>query len=1430
MSNHDKDVKKATAKFFADNERFKERMKAFDILGQYVETDQLTKLLSTNRPLFVAFHHDLSKTIDDFNKAKRNFDIIPIQRILKIIQHGILLPPTPLTTSTTTRFLFDCLALTVVPEIRQLSFNILLDYFSITQNYTPTTLHLFLGSINLSTLVHHHPIRQISQPLNINNPHHSHPPPTLPTAPVYDPPTLNYILPTTTPKLSKNTMELLNIFFKRLSTAPLKPLLPLFHVFFQIAYPSFIRENPNFMEETPLIEEFQGFEESNDSLQLEILNFVVQLHDNAVVRIIKEVKCGDSLLIEIYRRSVISKTKTATMAIDWYFKQFLNKKGITQQLNTDKAIEIQTKIVMGIRSLLSKENANTYQIATTLNSSLLEIPANHLHQDVGKALVTSIKDAVVDHLTALSPDDFDSFYDSTQLLVQTLLYVWLTYRTYDEKEWGLLEVCLRSFFIIPGVLQAVIHVYSHIIAVMLERIYEVSNEFTITSNALYSPTYADTPPLDITNKNSPSVQYERVIPSLQMPQTCEFLSPFTDALTPSNLLYIHRLLLQFFTNHPISELPPTVFHSLHNVLTTTTHLLSTAHSLHHPSPLIPRPSLPHLFTDAFLSSLRNPDTTTTILSTRALFKLYTTSSSPTVFSLLHYLLKTLPQNAIYPILDVCDSIFDSLTSSSFTLIPSLLNRIQTLPPFPPIPHEVIPTNDFIPFDQRLLLPTHNTPLRIVCLLHAILSLDRYADAALMFDNEQLTFEKKDSVKSETVTIEPSQHPFQIYLQLAKCFRHVLSLFSSSYAHTSIMWGFALLIIKMSKWTQVHNEDISHEPNTLETAVSTKNIEALVDILIDDFKSNEYQVVKNCEFCIDFIGKHCKEIPNEVCDYIFVSLCKLFYLIQKPSSKGCIITSFSSFFMSDKYFAQRLSSETVTELFSILQISDTICDIHKNVNQNIVNINSKDTSEDIDNQRINDIFARKVFMKMVLHSPFSFQPITEKTSTKKQSVSFVYDEKIVNIQGNSIDDSMIITIRDLIGLYQFKIDEVHDMSDIGLNLIEEEKKLEKEPIEIVSARNRLSTHDIEKGVNGIDDLVISIEEENKELFQLNQNEFDTNELQKEIKDIENSFIPLRQYIHFSHEDNESLKQQPPLNNPISEDENVIKEDSSQVMGNILRLIMSLTNTSPTETIPIKFLQHTQQLDRLLNQLDRLHSTYTHKIGLLYAAPNQFTQEDILGNDHGSTLYNDFVLSLGQVINLKGFNNYCGGLDTIHGSCGDTAIYYCDAFVEIIFHDSVRLPTSETDKQQVNKKKHIGNDRVHIIFCESDSYNPNTIKSQFNNAHIVVTPINGLFKITVWYKAGGSWGPLQNHSFVNADDVGVLVRETAMYLDKAMLNRYITDEYSNQYIARDKLIKQIARTAEPMNLDLIKLTNKINKLLNSKATSSESTEMSSKPSSI
>ena len=147
------------------------------------------------------------------------------------------------------------------------------------------------------------------------------------------------------------------------------------------------------------------------------------------------------------------------------------------------------------------------------------------------------------------------------------------------------------------------------------------------------------------------------------------------------------------------------------------------------------------------------------------------------------------------------------------------------------------------------------------------------------------------------------------------------------------------------------------------------------------------------------------------------------------------------------------------------------------------------------------------------------------------------------------------------------------------------------------------------------------------------------------------------------------------------------------------------------------------DKLL-KLDEDCLIKTHKIGVLLCKAGQSTEEDMYNNKETTPAFDEFLKLLGDKVALRGFNNYRGVLDNANDTTGTHSVYTKFRDKEIMFHVSTLLPYSSSDRQQLTRKRHIGNDLVTIIFQEPGSlpFSPKTIRSHFQHVFIVVRVIN------------------------------------------------------------------------------------------------------------
>jgi hypothetical protein len=157
----------------------------------------------------------------------------------------------------------------------------------------------------------------------------------------------------------------------------------------------------------------------------------------------------------------------------------------------------------------------------------------------------------------------------------------------------------------------------------------------------------------------------------------------------------------------------------------------------------------------------------------------------------------------------------------------------------------------------------------------------------------------------------------------------------------------------------------------------------------------------------------------------------------------------------------------------------------------------------------------------------------------------------------------------------------------------------------------------------------------------------------------------------------------------------------------------------------------KFQRNVNQVDTLLSREGIKLGLIYVGHGQENQKSLFENTRGSPLFREFCAGLGWQVDLRTHRGYFGGLEK--GS-NEAYPYFSNSNVEVIYHEITSLPKPTDDVQFVKKKRHVGNDHVHIVWSEhSRDYDPLTITSQFNDAHVIVYPLpNGLFRIQCFKK--------------------------------------------------------------------------------------------------
>uniref|UniRef100_A0A1I7Y376 Rap-GAP domain-containing protein n=1 Tax=Steinernema glaseri TaxID=37863 RepID=A0A1I7Y376_9BILA len=147
---------------------------------------------------------------------------------------------------------------------------------------------------------------------------------------------------------------------------------------------------------------------------------------------------------------------------------------------------------------------------------------------------------------------------------------------------------------------------------------------------------------------------------------------------------------------------------------------------------------------------------------------------------------------------------------------------------------------------------------------------------------------------------------------------------------------------------------------------------------------------------------------------------------------------------------------------------------------------------------------------------------------------------------------------------------------------------------------------------------------------------------------------------------------------------------------------------------------QKVEELLMKIDETPMYTRYKIGVLLCKAGQQTEEEMYNNQKSSDAFDEFLDFLGRRVCLKDFDKYKGGLDTRGDTTGTHSLFADYAGNEIMFHVSTLLPFTPSNKQQLSRKRHIGNDMVTVIFQEPGSlpFKAVTMRSHFQHVFIIV----------------------------------------------------------------------------------------------------------------
>ncbi|CAF3975298.1 unnamed protein product [Rotaria magnacalcarata] len=228
--------------------------------------------------------------------------------------------------------------------------------------------------------------------------------------------------------------------------------------------------------------------------------------------------------------------------------------------------------------------------------------------------------------------------------------------------------------------------------------------------------------------------------------------------------------------------------------------------------------------------------------------------------------------------------------------------------------------------------------------------------------------------------------------------------------------------------------------------------------------------------------------------------------------------------------------------------------------------------------------------------------------------------------------------------------------------------------------------------------------------------------------------------------------------------------------------------------------TQQINQAFNNKEKpnrlslnLGSRHNSQFSL---EQRQTTEEEFFNNQTHNRSFDEFLDIIASKVSLKNFKGYRGGLDVSEQTDSPVSYYEFYDQKEIMFHVSTLLPYTNNDTTQIQRKRHIGNDIVAIVFQEENTpFHPSMIKSNFLHAFLVIQPAQILSR------------PCYKIMFIAREDIqefppnlqkNVVYIRTAEQLKPFILSKLINAEYAAYRCRTFALLQERTRCSFLKNL--------------------------------
>ncbi|KAJ5078077.1 rho gtpase-activating protein [Anaeramoeba ignava] len=316
---------------------------------------------------------------------------------------------------------------------------------------------------------------------------------------------------------------------------------------------------------------------------------------------------------------------------------------------------------------------------------------------------------------------------------------------------------------------------------------------------------------------------------------------------------------------------------------------------------------------------------------------------------------------------------------------------------------------------------------------------------------------------------------------------------------------------------------------------------------------------------------------------------------------------------------------------------------------------------------------------------------------------------------------------------------------------------------------------------------------------------------------NVFHEMLDYIHEKF--NEKIEQKVKKNEQLISDYNNQTSKVEEAIKSLPKTTTTIANAKETEpTVPENLshfcrlflshigminlqnhnqlvqLAHNEKLFKSIQQLDSISERQTFSVGVIFQGREQRTALELVSNENGSPLYEEFVNCLGWDVDFEYHLGFSGEFPSLKKA---TVIfpYFANSELEMVFHVLTRIPNDPQDEKQNQKKQMLSKFPVNIVWCESErDYSQLILPSAGLYSTIIVYPLpNGMFRIQVLIKTKNPfYGPTIDAMILNKASLPFLIRESIIVANKFFILQ--NQDSKEQITKRKDLIRQIIQQSQ------------------------------------